>query len=43
MARYKPSIGSFFAVIIATALVIIPPQANVTEAAAGGEAREARK
>ena len=37
MARYKPSIGSFFAVIIATALVIIPPQANVTEAAAGAK------
>lgn len=40
MDRYKPSIGSFFAVLIAAALVIIPPLANVTEAA---EAKQAKR
>jgi hypothetical protein len=33
MDRYKPSIGSLFVVIITIALVMAPPQANVTQAA----------
>src|SRR5208283_5057779 len=39
MDRYKPSIGSFLVVIIATALVMITPQANVTEAAGANRAK----
>jgi outer membrane protein len=38
MDRYKPSIGSLFAVIIAAALVMIPPLANVTEAKGANKA-----
>lgn len=39
MDRYKPSIGSFIVVIIAIALVMVPPQANVTEAAGANQAQ----
>ena len=42
MDRYKPSIGSFFVVIIAIALVMVPPQANVTEAAGANHAAHKR-
>ncbi len=38
MDRYKPSIGSFFVVIIAIALMMVPPQANITEAAGANQA-----
>jgi outer membrane protein TolC len=42
MDRYKPSIGSLFVVILAIALVMAPPQANVTEAAGANHAPRGR-
>src|SRR5271157_62133 len=42
MDRYKPPIGSLFVVIIAIALVMVPPQANVTEAAGADHAARNR-
>ena len=42
MDRYKPSIGSLFVVIIVVALVMAPPQANVTQAAGASHAQRGR-
>ena len=42
MDRYKPSIGSLFVVIIVIALVMAPPQANVTQAAGANHAQRGR-